>query len=210
MTTESYEIPIGGKWTLEDLYIFPRAYEQCYFIYLALSPSTRNFDDDRIIHAYEAFPWQGGYSAVNFYNQLKWAVPRRRRPQITRIRYASPGIIELGGLVVSVAIVIEKVVRTLCDTAKDASHTYSAIYRDMQKRRLLRIKTENEIRRLTPSEFRIIESHNRDMGAILDVDVDALNEKTGSSYKTLKILLSLFRRARSLASFQKKGKLRLK
>jgi len=81
-----HQLPIGGKWTLEDLYVFPRLYEQCYFMYLALDPNSREFDDDRVHHAYEAFPWQGGYSAVDFYNQLKWAVPRRRRPRITRIR----------------------------------------------------------------------------------------------------------------------------
>jgi hypothetical protein len=56
METNLHQIPIGGKWTLEDLYVFPRAYEQCYFMYLALLPDV---SDDRIIHAYEAFPWQG-------------------------------------------------------------------------------------------------------------------------------------------------------
>lgn len=204
-----YEVPIDGDWTLEDLYVFPRAYEQCYFMYLALSPKSPEVEDERIIHAYEAFPWQGGYSAVDFYNQLKWAVPKRRRPRIVRIRYASPGLIEIGGLVVSVAVIIEKVVHTLCNTAKDVSRTYSAIHRDMQKRRLLRIKAEGEMRNLTSEEQRAIDRHAAEMASILKVDLGLLNERTGSSYRSLKILLSLFRRLRSIAQFQKNGKVRL-
>jgi hypothetical protein len=210
MKTDVHQLPIGGKWTLEDLYVFPRLYEQCYFMYLALDPDSREFDDDRVHHAYEAFPWQGGYSAVDFYNQLKWAVPRRRRPRITRIRYSSPGLIELGTLSVVVALNIEKVVRNICNSAKIISGTYTAVYRDMQKRKLLRIKTEKEMRKLSPEEIRVIEAHSEDIADILDVNLGVLNERTGSPYKSLKILLSLFRRVRSLARFQKDGKLRLK
>jgi len=87
-----YQIPIDGNWSLEDLYVFPRAYEQCYFMYLALTATPQAADDERIARAYEAFPWQGGYSAVDFYNRLKWSVPKRKRPTIIRIRYGSPGL----------------------------------------------------------------------------------------------------------------------
>src|SRR5258708_4051781 len=210
MRTEFYQIPIGGEWTLEALYIFPRAYEQCYFLYLALTPDTPEFEDDRVLYAYEAFPWQGGYSAVDFYNQLKWAVPRRRRPRVTRIRYSSPGFIELGGLSVAVALVLEKVVRNICNSAKMISGTYTIIYRDMQKRKLLRIKTDNEIRKLTRAERHVIEAHAENLADVLDVDLDVLTERTGSAYKSLKILLSLFRRVRLLCGFQRNGRLRLK
>src|SRR5205814_5905484 len=92
---------------------FPRAYEQCYFLYLSLHQPNRDLEHSGN-YAYEVFPWQGGYSAVDFYNRLKWAVSKRRRPRITRIEYASPGVIELGGLVVAVAVLIEKVVHSIC------------------------------------------------------------------------------------------------
>jgi hypothetical protein len=209
MENDSYLIPIEGRWTLEDLYEFPRAYEQCYFAYLGLSPEASKFEDDRVLRAFEAFPWQGGYSAVDFYNQLKWAVPKRGRPRINRIEYASPGLIELGGLVVSIAVIIEKVVHTLCNAAKDVNRTYSAIHRDMQKRKLLRIRTESEIRKLTPGEQRVVDGYAEEMAGVLDVDLSLLNKRTGASYKSLKIMLSLFRRLRQIAKFQKGGKVNL-
>jgi hypothetical protein len=210
MKTEVHQIPIGGKWTLEDLYTFPHTYEQCYFMYLALTPRTAEFEDERVLYAYEAFPWQGGYSAVDFYNQLKYAVPRQRRPRIVRIRYSSPGFIELGGLSVAVALGLEKVVKNICNSAKMISGTYTAIYRDMQKRKLLRIRTDNEIRKLTREERHIVKEHADNLARVLDVDPDVLTERTGSSYKSLKILMSLFRRVRVLVGFQNSGRLRLK
>jgi hypothetical protein len=209
MRPDTYQIPIGGKWTLEDLYVFPRAYEQCYFLYLSLHQVDRGFEDSEN-YVYEAFPWQGGYSAVDFYNRLKWAVSKKRRPRITRIEYASPGVIELGGLVVAVAVLIEKVVHSICNTAKEASRAYSAVYGDLQRRKLLKIKTENQIRKLTAADRRVIDAHNETMSRILEVNVDQLNDRTGSPYKSLKILLSLFRRVRSVALFQKRGKLQLR
>jgi hypothetical protein len=210
MKTDVYQIPIGGKWTLEDLYIFPRAYEQCYFLYLALTPNTSVFEEERVLYAYEAFPWQGGYSAVNFYNQLKYAVPRRRRPRIVRIRYSSPGLIALAGLSVTVALNLEKVVKNVCNSTKMISGTYTAIYRDMQKRKLLRIRTDNEIRKLTREERHVVKEHAEDLAHVLAVDLDVLTERTGSVYKSLKILMSLWRRVKVLVGFQNSGRLRLK
>jgi hypothetical protein len=208
MESGRYEIPIAGEWSLEDLYVFPRAYEQCYFMYLALLPDAWEFEEERITRAYEAFPWQGGFSAVGFYNHLKWAVPKKKRPRVRRIEYSSPGLIELG-LIVAVAAAIERIVRSLCNSAKNINATYTEIYRDLQDRKLLKIKTENEIRRLSASECRVIDTHVKTIAQVLDVDPKALNDKTGSSYKSLKILLSLFRRMKRLSEFQKKGMINL-
>ena len=79
----------------------------------------------------------------------------------------------------------------------------------MQKRRLLRIKTENEIRKLTPPEQGRINEQAKEMAAILDVDVARLNDLTNSPYISLKILLSLFRRVRAISEFQERGKVQL-
>lgn len=208
MELDPYEIPIGGKWSLEDLYVFPRAYEQCYFLYLGLLPDVWDADQERIAHAYSAFPWQGGYSAVGFYNQLKWAVPRGKRPRVIRIEYASPGLIELA-LLLAVAKIIERIVHSLCSSAKELNATYTEVYRDLHERKLLKVRTEDEIRSLSPSERRVVNQHAGTMALVLNVDVNALDEMTGSSFKSLKILLSLFRRLKRLAEFQRMGKINL-
>src|SRR6516225_9356101 len=169
MENGKHRIQIAGDWSLEDLYVFPRAYEQCYFMYLGILADGTESDDERIARAYEVFPWQGGYSAVDFYDQLKFAVPRNKRPRINCIEYASPGFIELS-LAVMVALTIERVVRSLCNSELNINDTYTHIYKDLQERKLLKIKTENEIRELTRSERDILESHANTLSSALGID----------------------------------------
>ncbi len=208
MEGESYKIPIDGEWTLEDLYTFPRTYEQCYFLYYALNPDNWIHDTERIDYAYGAYPWQGGYSAVNFYNQLKWAVPPRYRPRIISIRYASPGWLELF-LVQIVARSLERTVKSVCNSINTFNDTYNKVYKDLQGRKLLKVKTEHEIRGLNKEDQSICESHVREIGKILGIDADEIIKHTDSPLKALKILLSLYRRVRILAKFQKQEKITL-
>lgn len=203
-----YRIPIAGEWSLEDLYVYPRTYEQCYFTYLALLSLEDDADQERIDHAFDAFPWQGGYSAVNFYNQLKWSVPRQLRPRVRRIQYASPGFIELS-LAVAAALAIARIVHAFCSSARDVNATYTEIYRDLQERKLLKVETEAAIQKLTRDDEQVIQTHLSTLGAVLEVDLITLNDKTGSPFKSLKVLLSLFRRMRTLAQYQKSGKTKL-
>ena len=107
-----YTIEIDGEWSLEDLYIFPRTFEQVYFLIYSLFPDHDEYDLERIRNAYSAFPWRGGYSAVSFYNTLKYIVPRARRPQLVSINYSSPGLMEIG-LILAVATVVGRIVKLL-------------------------------------------------------------------------------------------------
>ncbi len=91
----TYTIHIKGEWSLEDLFVFARTFEQVYFLIYSLMPEHNEAALERIHHAYHAFPWQGGYSAVNFYDELRYATPERERPQIASIQYGSPGWFEI-------------------------------------------------------------------------------------------------------------------
>lgn len=62
---DNYKIFIDGRWSLEDLYRFPRAYEQVYFAIEAMLPASDEETEWRLQRAFRAYPWQGGYSAVN-------------------------------------------------------------------------------------------------------------------------------------------------
>ncbi len=90
---DTFRIGMDGDWSLEDLYILPRSFEQVYFLMYSLSSDLDADETERIAHAYRVFPWRGGYSAVDFYNQLKWTAPGDYRPKIVSIQYASPGAI---------------------------------------------------------------------------------------------------------------------
>ena len=203
---ETYKINIDERWTLEDLYVFSHTYEQVYFLTYSLFPELPDTAIDRVARAYQAFPWKGGYSAVNFYNQLKYAVPPAKRPKIVAIQYASPGFIDLA-LIVAVSAAISRIVRHFTGSIREMNATYNEIMSDLQKRKLLRLEVKKKELELSQAQSVVIEQHAERMAQLLGFQGHAqLTERTGHPYITLKILLSYYRRLRKLAEFRAKGK----
>jgi hypothetical protein len=209
LTEKHYKIPIEGRWFLEDLYVFPRAYEQVYFLAYSLLPHEDEQIQERIQYAYSQFPWRGGYSAVNFYNNLKFTTPKKQRPQVISLQYSSPGWIELS-LIIGVAVSIEKLIKTIAGSLREANSLYNEIYEGTQKRKLLRIEVKSKELELEKTHADFIMHSVGNMANLLNLqEVDQMTTKTGSPLKTLKILLSLYRRVRTLAEYKRSGKLRL-
>ncbi len=106
-------LALDGDWTLFEFSQFARTYSQVYSVLYALDPRLSSDPEDeefeRIHHLFNAFPWRGGYSAVNFYESLRYRVPKQDRPVIKSIRYESPGWIELS-LIVGVALSIKSMI----------------------------------------------------------------------------------------------------
>lgn len=209
LTEGSHKIPIEGRWDLEDLYRFPRAYEQVYFLLYALLPHEDEWTQERISYAFQQYPWRGGYSAVNFYNKLKHTLPKKERPQVLSLQYASPGWIELS-LIVGVAVAAERIVKAIAAAIRESNSVYSEIHRGMQERKLLRIEVEKNQIELEEQHQQFIERSANRMANLMGLSsIEQMHQKTGSQLKTLKILLSFYRRVRTLSEYQNKGKTKL-
>jgi len=203
---ETYTIHIEGDWSLEDLYVFPRAFEQVYFLVYSLMPERDEDALERIHHAYSALPWRGGYSAVNFYNQLKYVTPKPDRPQIVSIHYASPGWLEVA-LILSVALSVERLVKSISNTIGHAHDVYDRIARGMSERKLLRLEAQQKELQFKKEELEYITSCLDQMGKLLGFNnLEEIKNRTGHPYISLKILLSLYRRVRTLVEYIGKGK----
>ncbi len=201
-----YPIYMDGRWTLDDLYRFPRTYEQAYFALDVLIPSDSQIDFERVNRAFRAFPWQGGYSAVNFYNQLKYATPVPARPTIASIKYASPGAIELA-LILEQAQILAAIVAAVAGSIVACNAAYNKIMNDLQRRKLLRIEVEKANVALGREELKLISDYNKQMAEILQLgSPEALDARTGKPLVSLKILLSVYRRVRLLADYRNKNK----
>lgn len=204
--SETYTIHIEGDWSLEDLYVFPRAFEQVYFLVYSLMSKRDEDALERIHHAYRAFPWRGGYSAVNFYNQLKYVTPKGDRPQIASIHYASPGWLEVA-LILSVAVSVERLVKSIANTIGHAHDIYDRIVRGMSERQLLRLDAQQKELQFKKEELEYITSCLNQMGNLLGFrNLEEINARTGHPYISLKILMSLYRRVRTLVGYIERGK----
>lgn len=204
-----YPIFMDKRWSLEDLYLFPRAYEQVYYAYEALLPAPDEHVNERILRAFSAFPWRGGYSAVNFYNQLKYATPKKMRPVIREIRYASPGHIELV-LNITLAVQIAGVVTTVTASLAACNKLYHSIYTDAQKRKLLSLDLKSKEIDVANKQLDFILEANAKIAKILQIEsAEVIEVRSEHPLIALKILMSIYRRVRSLAEYQEKGKAKL-
>ncbi len=207
MPSSTYRIEIDGDWTLEDLYTFPRTYSQLYSVLFVLDETNlSDVDEERAERTFQAHPWRGGYSAVNFYGWLGYLVPRRDRPRIASIRYASPGWIELA-LAVGVAANLGRLVSTFVKAGHELNGLYSEIYKGLNDRKLMKVNAKREELDLRQDEVRFLEDATQRLSRLMGFpNVAAIHRLTGNPLATIKILLSIYRRLRKLAAYEEAGK----
>jgi len=114
-----FSIPLDGRWEMRDLEEFSRLFTQLYSFYYALEKEIDLDGNGRFSYAFEAFPWLGGYSAVNFYNKIYYSIPKKRRPNIKRMEYASPGELVLIAIVptcISIVYLLRQIVKLGSET----------------------------------------------------------------------------------------------
>ena len=209
MVRDKHRISIDGEWTLTDLYRFPRTYSQLYSFFYVLGNGV-TVDPERRERIFRAHPWQGGYSAVNFYNEIGYLVPADDRPRIQSIRYESPGWIELS-LVAGVAITIGKLVSTFTKAGGQLNALYSDIYKGLQERKLMRIKAKREELELRREELKFLEESCQILSRLMGFrNLEELQALTPNPLATLKMLLSLYRRVRTLAEYEDAGKAKIR
>lgn len=197
---DTYRIGVDGSWSLEDFYQFPRVFGQVYTFQSVFVLEVH--DPERLRRTFGSFPWRGGYSAVNFYSSLASQIPLRFRPRVKSIRYASPGWIELSEVAALAAVTIGTVVNGFVKSASSLNKLYGEIYEGFHARKLMRIEAKREHLDLVMKELNFAEQVSERLAKGLGFENRAaLNELTGNPLATTKILLSYFRRIRTLASY---------
>ncbi|MGH8531507.1 MAG: hypothetical protein ACREV1_01975 [Gammaproteobacteria bacterium] len=205
-------LALDGDWTLFEFSQFARAYSQAYSVLYSLdptlSPDPEDEEFERIRHLYNAFPWRGGYSAVNFYESLRCRVPKQDRPAIKSIRYESPGWIELS-LIVGVALSIKSIIKSFAGSVKQVNSTYHEIYKGMQNRKLTDLDIKRGEIELTREQRRFARESADELAERMHFErLAQLKELSDNEVASLKILLSLFRRSRDLWKIEQQGRIR--
>ena len=204
------KVTLDGRWNLEELSEATKDYTQLYgFAYSLLSdlsPARR----EEIDYIYDKFPWRGGYSTVNFFNQLFHKIPPKLRPEVERIQYASPGFIELSELLL-VAVTVAGIVKAVCSAIGNAHDIYRKIQKGSVEHELAKINLTKEQLDLTQKQLTFCESASKSLVKLFGLTKAQdrlLDQKVqGNQIMKLKILLSVFRRVEPLAKRQSEGKI---
>ena len=206
------KLHLDGRWNLEDLSEAIRGYTQLYgFAYSLLAdlPTSRLGE---IEYIYGKFPWRGGYSSANFFNQLFHKIPPKLRPEVKRIQYASPGFLELYELLL-VAGTVAGIVRAVCSVFNDAHKTYRNIQKGYFEHELAKINLTNEQLNLSQKQLIYCENASKNLVEVIGLTnaIDQLLEKRvqGNQIMKLKILLAVYRRVELLAKKQREGKIKV-
>jgi hypothetical protein len=212
MQSTKTKLHLDGRWNLEDLSEATKDYTQLYgFAYslLAELPTARR---EEIEYIYGKFPWRGGYSTVNFFNQIFHKIPPKLRPQVERIQYASPGFIELSEILL-VAGTVAGIVAAVCAAINSAHDTYRRIQKGSVDNQLSKINLTKEQLDLSQRQLTFCESNSRHLVQLFGLSSaqDQLLEQRvqGNQLMKLKILLSVFRRVEPLAKKQGEGQIRI-
>lgn len=210
--TKTTQLEIDGRWSLEELADATKDYIQLYgFAYSLISdlPSARQEEVDYI---YGKFPWRGGYSTVNFFNQLFHKIPPKLRPEVQRIQYASPGFIELAELL-AVAGTVAAIIGTVCKSIKTVHDLYRSIQKASVEHELSKINLTKEGLELKQRQITFCEESAKKLArafGLTEAQEKLIDQKVrGNPVMKLKILLSVFRRVEPLAKKQAEGKLKV-
>jgi len=209
MQTGQIEIQLDKNWELRDFSVYTKEYVQIYSFFYVLQRVVENQDTQL---DYSGFQWRGGYSVVNFFKSAYSLTPEEDRLQIRRIQYASPGFIELSGMV-DVAVDIASLVGALCGSVLVVNRTYDAVVRGYIHRKLARIEVQTAESKLSREDILFIRNSVKDLASGFNLrpeQVDALSKITdGNELIQLKMLLALYRRAEPLQKQQSSGKAQL-
>lgn len=204
------KLNLDGRWNLEDLAEATKDYIQLYGFAYSLIPDLPLSRREEIDYIYGKFPWRGGYSTVNFFNQLFHKIPPKLRPEVERIQYASPGFIELSELLI-VAVTVAGIIKTVCSTINTAHDTYRKIQRGSVDLELSKINLAKEEIDLNQRQIEFCESSSGQLAKILgltEAQEQLIDQRVqGNPAMKLKILLSVFRRVEPLAKKQNEGKI---
>lgn len=209
MQTGQIEIQLDKNWELRDFSVYTKEYVQIYSFFYVLQSVIENQEAEL---DYSGFQWRGGYSVVNFFKSAYSLTPEEDRLQIRRIQYASPGVIELAGMV-DVAIDIAKLVGALCGSVLAINRTYETVARGYHQRKLAKIEVQTAQSKLNRADILFIRNAVKDLASGFNLDpaqIDALSKITdGNELIQLKMLLALYRRAEPLQKQQSSGKAQL-
>lgn len=199
-----HDIHIDGRWDAQDLSALPDLFADNYSFLYALKSNefSRNSRTQRM---FKKFPWRGGFSTVGFYQGLYDEVPRAHRLTIQGISYHSPGEITLSA-VPTVVNQIQGTAAAFNESRRELQRLYQHLYDGMSSRELLgRSLDEMDP---DPLDLEFVERATGELATAMRFTMlSQLCVLVDNNWiAAAKILMSYFRRIKSLADFFDSGK----
>jgi hypothetical protein len=201
-----YSIRLDGRWFLEDLIEIPRVYNQLYSFIYTLRHLYKKSVESNATEIFSRYPWRGGFSAVNFYQQLKRTMPSLHEARVQEISYASPGTIRLE-LLVDTSIGVRDCVNSAAKNASMLEELQKQVRTVFRDEGLAKIDGSVSRPRLNKTTRLFLERKADEIAGALGLSEYALDIRrmAGNDLLAVKILLSFYRRILKFSIFQNRG-----
>lgn len=198
----SVTVGIDGRWDIQDLADYPQKLAAPYaFLYGLKKTIISHVEAKKDL--FIRYPWRGGFSTVNFYRDLYALIPPVHRVIVEKIKYASPGEIQLQA---DSAVIEELHTAVAAMENLDSYGIYQQLRRDMSNFGFLG-RSPQEMK-ISAAAEEILEAHCRKLAhAISFTRLAELYELSGENWAhAAKLLLAYYRRLEELAEFYESGK----
>ena len=182
---------------------FSNVLDDAYSFLFSLTANV-GIDRTKLKMLYAQYPWRGGYSAVNFFEQLGLLVPFSLRPAVDRMQKASPGYIDLSLHKPTSKLLVELVSGIGNRTGKEQS-AYEEVRRALSEHKWLGKSSEEA--RLDANDIAFLKTQIAKMATALRLDSHTAQINELAQYDPLsavKILLSVHRRLKELADYMRR------
>lgn len=199
-------VSIDGRWDIADMRRFSDLVQDSYAFVYALAGKGPASTNQKMEALFRRYPWRGGFSSVNFFDDLYKLIPANDRAEIKSIQYASPGTIKLR-MDGDVATLIRSFVEDLNSPESVAQDAYKEARAFLRKKGWLG-KAKDDLEMLAQDEASLMELVRKlsvafGLGAqVQDVVAFSNSDPLGA----VKILLAYFRRLSNLADYSATGK----
>ena len=110
-------------------------------------------------------------------------------------------------MVVGAALSIRTIVKAFVASASELDALYHKIYKNIHERRLMNVEAEQAVLKLKDEELRFLVDSSKRLARLLRIPAsEILMAQSVNPVAKTKMLLSLFRRVKTLAEYEKKGK----
>ncbi|WP_211665491.1 hypothetical protein [Leucothrix arctica] len=161
---------------------------------------------------FSTYPWRGGYSVINFFQRSYGLTNEEHKLQVSKLQYASPGFIELTG-VIGVAADVATLVSTLCGSVFAINKTYDSVVSSYHKRKLGSINVQEAASKLSRDDIEFVRNSVKNLSESFNLKhehITAIQQISNENELVqLKMLLALYRRAEPIVEQQDSGKARL-
>jgi hypothetical protein len=205
-STATRAVHIDGRWGINDLRKFSDLVQDSYAFVFALTGRGTGHTRDRITELFQKYPWRGGFSSVNFFNDLYRLIPPPQRASISRIQYASPGTIELQ-MNKEAASAIRKLCEAINQDDSEIVERYEEVHTWLRERNWLG-RSASDLRLSAPDKRELL-----DVTAKLAETFGLATQKSyilklsnSDPLAAVKILLAYYRRLEGLADYVATGK----